>query len=370
VTHAADHRKEEWMQQLERSLLKKKHNSNEKSSTKHLQSENLKNMYKTIDENIKTHQEILLKRKADQQSDLRAAYDRQIQSKSQFPTSKPNHKLLDPTPKPLRPSLTRNLLDDLQTDKFRTQKHLEQHQSLSNSQQNLPQNMVKNSELQNFASKSLETEALGQILTGKSKKIMDMYGRISLGNLLPPRKLPNSDYLEKTVKCGILRGRLEEQMMQRDMVKEMEEKGRYCPENHLRAQEHMFDEAAVIDFGGLNRAFHGSAGEPGRGGSFVLKGSQSLDPRAFGGSSKYDFRVQNRPYCDVGPAPDCETVESMKPSKGDRYFLQRNCIEDIQKGFYLNKGVVNGRLEVEDMYRDIKKKYGNHAGVYNIITGC
>jgi hypothetical protein len=40
--------------------------------------------------------------------------------------------------------------------------------------------MLKNSNGQNFPS--------------KSKKIMDMYGRISLGNLLPPRKLPNSDY--------------------------------------------------------------------------------------------------------------------------------------------------------------------------------
>lgn len=158
--------------------------------------------------------------------------------------------------------------------------------------------------------------------------------------------------------------------MGRDFVRAIEEKGRYCPENHLRAQEHFFDRVGVIDGGKLNWAFYGSGNENGRPRSFILQGSQSLDPRAFGGSSKYDFRVQNRPYCDVEPAPDCQTVERMKPSDGDRYFLQRNCIEDIQKGFYLNKGVVNGRLEVEDMYRDIKKKYGNHAGVYNIITGC
>lgn len=98
VTSAADHRKEEWMQQLERSLLKKKHNRNEKSSTKQLQSENLKNMHKTIDDNIKVHQKILLKRKTDQQADLRSSYDIQISSKPQFPTPKPNQKTPNPLP--------------------------------------------------------------------------------------------------------------------------------------------------------------------------------------------------------------------------------------------------------------------------------
>ena len=76
---------------------------------------------------------------------------------------------------------------------------------------------------------------------------MDMYGRISLGNLLPPRKLPNSDYLEKKVRSQILKSKLQEQMVQRELIKEIEDKNRYLPENHLRAKEHLFDDAIVID---------------------------------------------------------------------------------------------------------------------------
>ena len=50
-------------------------------------------------------------------------------------------------------------------------------------------------------------------------------------------------------------------------------------------------------------------------------------------------------------------------------YLQKKCLDDIDRGFYLNKEVVNQSLVPDEMYLDIKKKYGNHSSVYNIITG-
>ena len=81
------------------------------------------------------------------------------------------------------------------------------------------------------------------------------------------------------------------------------------------------------------------------------------------------IRIQNSAMFTVERGPSHNEIESMKPAQKERFWLQRNCIEDIQKGMYLNKKAVNHYLNPDKMYEDIRKKYGNHSGVYNIITG-
>lgn len=250
-----------------------------------------------------------------------------------------------------RPTIAqRNKLNDLQTEEYRRSLMLNE---LKNSTIPAQNHQGLSESIDNENSKTYSVRS-----TNKSKKLMEISGQISLGVLI--QKNSNSNRMDKYELNKSYHEQLERQIQERNRLKD---KGNYDKISNI-IDKRVFDRNPHDT--PINNANMKTELEMAR---EVKRDSlrNSVDRKRYGGGK--DLRISNIAYHNVVPPLSYSEVIDSRPYHEKRFHVQRNWLESVMAGSYLNKDVVRPEMENSELYESIKKNYGNHASVYNIITG-
>lgn len=240
---------ENYINDLEKTLLETQNFKREKSTKKIQDSTKMNNVYKNIQDNINLYDKIQKEKFMNSRKNIRDSYEQQIRLKSGDKNFKANPVLYQANP-------TRSLLDDLQTDNFRFKKELEYHNKIVQKQSNFNKNPSNEQfESQNNIFGTAQPFESTKNNNNKSRKILDMYGSISLGNLAPPQKpTTNQESYEKFIKSRHHFNDLQNQIVERDSVNNLKEKMRWSPQ---KPDNDYYDQTVVVDLDEINKVLYG-----------------------------------------------------------------------------------------------------------------